>query len=188
MTMSTFRTVAQPLAIAIALAFAVRASSIGFYSIPSSSMEPTLRPGDTVVVTPYVAGSRPVPGDVVVFRSPSVAGEMVVKRIIAEAGDLVESRDGRVFVRGHALAEPYASGPTAAIAPQIVPGNSIYVLGDNRANSYDSRLWGSIATTAVVGRARLILWSGSMAPPASASARTTSPETSRGVRLFRVIH
>jgi signal peptidase I len=187
MTMSTFRTVAQPLAIAIALAFVVRTSSIGFYSIPSSSMEPTLRPGDTVVVTPYVAGSRPVRGDVVVFRSPSNNGEMVVKRIVAEAGDLVESRDGKVFVRGHALAEPYASGSTAAIAPQIIPGNSFYVLGDNRTNSYDSRLWGSIAGTAIVGRARLILWSGSIAPPASASARTPSVESAPGVRLFRVV-
>ena len=158
--MSTTRIIVQPLAIAVALAFAVRASSIGFYAIPSASMEPTLEPGDTLLVTPYLSGARPSRGDVVVFRSPERAGEMVVKRVIAEPGDLVESRDGKVFVRGHALAEPYTLGSTAAVAPQIVPAGSFFVLGDNRTNSYDSRLWGSIAQQSIVGHARMVIGSG----------------------------
>jgi signal peptidase I len=186
--MSTLRTVVQPLAIAIALAFAVRASSVGIYSIPSSSMEPTLRPGDAVLVIPYVRGARPSRGDVVVFRSPSNPREMVVKRIVGEPGDLVESRDGILFVRGHAAAESYAEGRTAAIAPQIVAPSSFYVLGDNRTNSYDSRLWGSIPSDAIAGRVRMVLWSGSSAPPANASPITPSgPASANGIRLFKVV-
>ena len=185
--MSTARTILQPLLIAVALAAIVRASSIGFYSIPSSSMEPTLRVGDTVIVTPY-RGQHPSRGDVVVFRSPSSPDEMVVKRIVALPGDLVESRDGRLLVSGHATSEPYTHGPTAAIAPQVIAGNSYFVLGDNRTNSYDSRLWGSIQENAIVGRARIVLWSGSIAPQANAAelAPDATPAV-RGLRLFRVI-
>jgi signal peptidase I len=186
--MSTVRTVLQPLAIAIALAAIVRASSIGFYSIPSSSMEPTLRVGDTVVVTPYVSGQRPTRGDVVVFHSPSSPDEMVVKRIVALPGDLIESRDGKLVVGGHTIAEPYTRGMTGAVAPQIVAGSSYYVLGDNRTNSYDSRLWGAIHESAIVGRARLVLWSGSIAPQAKASALTPDATPAPGgIRVFKVV-
>jgi signal peptidase I len=186
--MSTARTIIQPLAIALVLAAIVRASSIGFYSIPSSSMEPTLRVGDTVVVTPYFAKNHPSRGDVVVFRSPSSAGEMVVKRIVAVPGDLIESRDGRLLIGGHAVPEPYSRGTTAAVAPQIIAGGTYYLLGDNRTNSYDSRLWGSIQESAIVGRARLVLWSGAIAPRANASAVTSdAPPASHGLRLFKLI-
>ena len=164
--MSTARAVIQPIAIAILLAFAVRASSIGIYSIPSPSMEPTLRVGDLILVTPYVGHHTPAHGDVVVFRSPSKPDELVVKRVVATAGDLIESRDGNVFVCGHTLAEPYvnARGNSGGIAPQIVAHDTFYVLGDNRANSYDSRLWGAIPRDRIVGHVRLVLW-----PPSAAA-------------------
>lgn len=159
--MSTARAVIQPIVIAILLAFAVRASSIGIYSIPSQSMEPTLHVGDLILVTPYVGDHTPAHGDVIVFRSPSKPDELVVKRVVATAGDLIESRDGNVFVCGHTLAEPYvnARGNSGGIAPQIVASQSFYVLGDNRANSYDSRVWGAIPRERVVGHVQLILWS-----------------------------
>ena len=151
-------------------------------------MEPTLCPGDTVFVTPYARGAQPSRGDVVVFRSPANPAEMVVKRVVAEPGDLIESRDGKIFVGGHAVAEPYAIGATTALAPQIVPGDSVFVLGDNRMNSYDSRLLGSIARGAIVGRARLVLWSAIAAPRASASEVSPgASSTGTNVRVFKVV-
>lgn len=186
--MSTARLIMQPLAIAIALGLAVRASSVGFYSIPSSSMEPTLQVGDTVLVTPYLSGRHPSRGDVVVFRSPVNAEEMVVKRIVAVPGDLVETREGRLLVGGHPVTEPYARGITAAVAPQIVAAHAYYVLGDNRTNSYDSRLWGSIDETAIAGRARLVLWSGLAAQEANASQMTPGTPVARHERrLFLIV-
>jgi signal peptidase I len=193
MAMSTVRAVVQPIAIAIALAFAVRASSVGIYSIPSQSMQPTLQIGDTILVTPYLNGRSPSRGDVIVFHSPSVRDQMVVKRVIATPGDLIESRDGVVTIGGHALAEPYvlARGLSGAIAPQVIPADCYFVLGDNRGNSYDSRLWGVIRGDAIVGRARLVLWSTHPmlhAPQAAASPIIPAdPLRERGLRLFRVV-
>ena len=188
--MSTARVIVQPILIAIALAFAVRASSVGIYSIPSPSMEPTLQVGDTIVVTPYVS-QQPQSGDVIVFRSAGPHREMMVKRIVATAGDLVEARDGHLFVGGHALGEPYVARDayTTPIAAQIIPAHSYFVLGDNRGNSYDSRQIGVIDRSAIAGRARLVLWSlPAPAPHAQASPLTpdVAPHTT-ALRLFRVI-
>jgi signal peptidase I len=157
---SAIRLIVEPLAIAIALAFLVRAT-IRIYVIPSFSMAPTLMAGDHIVVTPYRFRSDPQPGDVIVFRSPHTAGELMVKRVIGTPGDVVETREGRVIVRNHALAEPYvaAQASTGLIPPQRIPADSYFVLGDNRADSLDSRSWVLLQRADVVGRARLILWS-----------------------------
>jgi signal peptidase I len=157
---SAIRLIAEPLAIAIALAFLVRAT-IRIYVIPSFSMAPTLMAGDHIVVTPYRFRSEPQPGDVIVFRSPKAAGELMVKRVIGAPGDVVETRAGRVIVRDHALAEPYvaAQASTGLIPPQRIPADSYFVLGDNRTDSLDSRSWGLLRRADVVGRARMILWS-----------------------------
>src|SRR3954466_5834644 len=157
---SALRLAIEPLAIAIVLAFGVRAA-LRLYVIPSSSMAPTLVPGDHIVVTPYRFGKKPSRGDVIVFRSPRAADELMIKRIIGTPGDLVETRAGRVIVCGHALPEPYVAAQAAsgAISPQIIPADSYFVLGDNRADSLDSRSWGVLPREAVVGRARMVLWS-----------------------------
>lgn len=157
---SAIRLIIEPLAIAIALAFLVRAT-IRIYVIPSFSMAPTLMAGDHIVVTPYRFRSEPQAGDVIVFRSPHAAGELMVKRVIGTPGDLVETREGRVVVRGHAIAESYlaAQASTGLIPPQLVPAGSYFVLGDNRTDSLDSRSWGLLPRADVLGRARLILWS-----------------------------
>ena len=190
--MSATRTILQPLLIALLLAFAVRASRVGIYSIPSASMFPTLHAGDTIVVTPYRAGEQPQHGDVVVFRSPAPGSPMMVKRVIATAGDLVEARDGRVLLRGHTLAEPYVGthATTGSFNGLIVPSESYFVLGDNRANSLDSRQWGVVARDAIAGRARVVLWSSDLAPEAHASERSDRPSIGAAgrLRLFRVIH
>jgi signal peptidase I len=197
---SAVRLFVEPLAVAIVLAFFVRAA-LRLYVIPSSSMAPTLMAGDHIVVTPYHFGSKPQPGDVIVFRSPRSAGELMVKRVIAASGDLVETRDGHVIVRGHAIAEPYvaAQANTVVVSPQIVPADCYFVLGDNRADSLDSRNWGVLPRSAVLGRARMILWSSgavvgsresgvvAVVRPPSPTAGSRHPAAGRFARLFKLI-
>jgi signal peptidase I len=129
------RLILTPLAIALALAFAAR-TAVRIYSIPSASMEPTLRAGDHIVVTPY--HSAPQRGDVIVFRAPASSDELMVKRIAGTPGDAVEAGAGRVVV---------------------VPAGCYFVVGDNRRDSFDSRNWGVLPRELIVGRARLVLWS-----------------------------
>lgn len=162
--MSTARLIAQPILIALVLAFAVR-SAVSMYSIPSSSMEPTLRVGDHIIVTPYFAGKRPQRGDVIVFRSPSPIerDELLVKRVVGIPGDLIEAR--------------------------IVPPDRYFVLGDNRANSFDSRQWGVLPRSLIVGRARLVLWSsgdGAAEPRAHASSLSDAVHSDRTLRITRI--
>jgi signal peptidase I len=170
---SLFRLIAEPLALAVVLALAARAV-VRIYAIPSVSMVPTLRAGDHIAVTPYLAGAQPKRGDVIVFRDPLGRNELLVKRVVGIPGDLIESRAGRIIVSGHALAEPYLLEPAAsgAIATQIVPAGCYFVMGDNRALSLDSRSWGPLPGKLVVGRARLVLWTSRRRPavPAYASA------------------
>lgn len=156
---SLLRTILEPIAIAVALAFVVRAA-VQIYAIPTASMSPTLEPGDRIVVTRYLRG-MPERGHVVVFRSPENPHELLVKRVVAVAGEMIDSRDGRVRIGSHTIAEPYVTDSvvTAGIEPQRVPPSSYFVLGDNRGDSADSRAWGAVPRELIVGRARMVLWS-----------------------------
>lgn len=186
---SVFRLIAQPLLIAVALAAAVRAA-VSIYSIPSGSMMPSLQAGDHILVVPY-RWSNPARGDVVVFRSPADQSQLMVKRIIAIPGDLIDSRAGRVRIGQRAIAEPYLlrQGATGAISAQLVPGDSFFVMGDNREDSLDSRRWGTLPRNLVVGRVRMILWS-SGDPGGEQTARASSVSGGRGApapaRLSRI--
>ena len=163
--MKTLRLVAQPILVAVLLAFVVR-SAVHIYSIPSGSMQPTLEVGDHIAVTPY-HGSEPQRGDIVVFRSPLNAEDLMVKRITGVAGDLVEGGQGKL----------------------IVPRDCYFVLGDNRANSFDSRNWGVLSRNLIVGRARMILWSsgaGTMEPRANAASRWRAALPSQTIRFDRL--
>ncbi len=190
-TKSLFRTIFEPMAVAVALAAAARAA-VHIYSIPSRSMAPTLEPGDQIVVTRYIR-SAPERGQVIVFRSTAAGSdELIVKRIIGVPGDLVDSRLGRVRVGGHTLPEPYILRPAAsgAIEPQVIPADSYYVLGDNRDDSLDSRTWGVVPRTHVVGRARMILWASAHDLDESASAQPAhpaAPSAPTRARLFKWI-
>jgi signal peptidase I len=189
-TKSLLRTILEPLGVAIALAAAARAA-VHIYSIPSRSMAPTLEPGDQIVVTRYFR-SLPERGHVIVFRSTSGSDELIVKRVIAVPGDLIDSRLGRVRIGGHTLPEPYVlrAAASGAIEPQLIPAESYYVLGDNRDDSLDSRSWGVVPRTHVVGRARMVLWSSSHDLDDSASAQAAHPPgpfRPRRARLFKWI-
>jgi signal peptidase I len=178
-TRTLLRTILQPLAIAVGLA-AVARTAMHIYAIPSASMAPTLRPGDQIVVTRYL-GTEPERGDVVVFHSPNGSDELMVKRIVGVAGDLIDSRLGRLRVGGHTVAEPYVlnEATTGAIQAQLIPAGSFFVLGDNRENSYDSRSWGLVSRDRIVGHARLILWSSTDAGHDVALAESGGDEARR---------
>ena len=181
-----FRTIIQPIAIALALGFLARAA-VHIYSIPSESMAPTLEVGDQIVVTPYFAG-EPERGHIVVFRA---GDELMVKRVVALPGDLVDSRLGRLRIGGYTVSEPYVLriAATGAIPSQVVPAESYFVLGDNRDDSLDSRSWGFVPRAAIVGRARMILWSSPLdardARAATGSTEVRVTRASRRARLFK---
>jgi signal peptidase I len=172
------------LPIALVLAILLKTLVVQAFSIPSGSMEPTLAPGDRVLVQKLVYG--PERGDVIVFSDPKgrpgpdrgiVGGffhwlsgalgverpehEDFIKRVIGLPGENVELRDGRLFIEGARVPEPYLGGPpdTRDYGPVEVPDDALFVLGDNRTNSNDSRFGlGFIALDKVIGRAFAIVW------------------------------
>jgi signal peptidase I len=134
------------------------------FRIPSDSMAPTLRSGDQVLVDKRAyRGSGPHRGDLAVFRAPRT-GEILLKRVVAVGGDTVGIEDGVLVVDGRRPREPYAD-PDAIdsvyFGPVRVRPGTIFVLGDNRANSEDSRDFGAVPTGRLIGRVRARIW-----PPA----------------------
>lgn len=178
-----------PLALAIGIAALLRLTLFQVFSIPSSSMAPTLLEGDQILVTPYRVPfrTRPARGDIIVFRS-AADGAFVVKRVIATPGDHVEYRESRVRLNGTTLAEPYATAGSnpQTFGPDIIPAASVFVLGDNRNNSIDSRSFGHVPTESIVGKVRCVLWS-SGAGEKAARAHQARAERSRAARDLRLL-
>lgn len=135
--------------------------------IPSESMEPTLRPGDRIVVEKisYYQHS-PQAGDIVVFQPPPYLqafgykpDQAFIKRVIGLPGQRVEVNQGKVYVDGLPLTEPYiAEPPNYELPPVIVPERSFFVMGDNRNNSNDSHVWGFLPEDSLLGRAAFCYW------------------------------
>jgi signal peptidase I len=125
-------------------------------------MAPTLTPGDHVLVDKlaYRGAGEPRAGELVVFHAPRT-DEIMLKRVVAVGGQTVEIRDGVLVVDGGRPREPYAD-PDAIdsifFGPVRVPAGSVFVLGDNRADSEDSRELGAIAVDDLIGRARARIW------------------------------
>lgn len=127
------------------------------YRIESYSMEPNFYEGQFILVNKlgYRLG-EPERGDVVVFHNPNNTSEDYIKRIIGRPGDTVEGRDGQIFVNGELLNEPYATRelrPSERFGPITVSPDHLFVMGDNRPNSSDSRRFGEISQDLVVGKA-----------------------------------
>ncbi|MCZ2128409.1 MAG: signal peptidase I [Anaerolineales bacterium] len=123
------------------------------------SMQPTLQDGEFVLVSKlsYKWGDFQR-GDVIVFYYPNDLKERLVKRIIGLPGDRVSARGGQVFVNEQALNEYYIAQPPAYSGDWVVPNGSLFVLGDNRNNSRDSKDWGLLPQKDVIGKAVLIYW------------------------------
>lgn len=174
--------------VALALALLLRAFVLQAFWIPTASMEPTLVPGDRVLVSKLATRIGGVQrGDVVVFEDPRLepapdgnplsaflrwalgglgvaqqAGRDFVKRVIALPGESWEMRRGVVYIEGRRLDEPYLDPTvdTRSFGPAIVPPGRLFVLGDNRTRSGDSRFTqlGYVPRDKVVGRAVAVIW------------------------------
>ncbi|MDQ3978373.1 MAG: signal peptidase I [Actinomycetota bacterium] len=148
---------------ALLVAFLVKTFLVQAFYIPSGSMLPTLEEQDRVLVNKLSYDLHGVNrGDIVVFESPQADGEIkdLIKRVIALPGETIEARDGRVLVDGQPLQESYL-GPgitTGPLEPHTVPPGHYFVMGDNRGNSKDSRFFGPIPESLIVGRAFVKVW------------------------------
>ncbi|MHB0915291.1 MAG: signal peptidase I [Thermoleophilia bacterium] len=151
---------------AIFIALAMQAYVIKPFQIPSESMEPTIMPGDRILVNRLAYRYGDIErGDVIVFRSPENPDIDFVKRVIAIEGDTIEISNHMVIVNGEALSESYI-GPWLKPNEEIfterdVPEGKVFVMGDNRDNSEDSRLWETgpwLDEEAIIGEAMLTYW------------------------------
>jgi signal peptidase I len=142
-----------------------------FLRVRSASMQPTLRAGETIVADmSYYRRHPPRRGDLVIYRPPHSSEELAVKRVLGVAGDRVLVRRGHAIVNGNQADEPYADfgDPDWAFNNTqvfIVPRGHVFLLGDNRANSKDSRVasHGFVAVENLVGRAARIVWTSDLA-------------------------
>ena len=152
------------IAVALIGAFLIRAFVVQTFYIPSESMVPTLQKQDRVLVNKVSYHMHSVHrGDIVVFEhSPGFdpAIKDLIKRVIGLPGETVQGMDGHVFVNGHQLNEPYLPPGvvTTDFAAKVIPADRYWVMGDNRTNSSDSRVFGPIAKSQIVGRAFVLIW------------------------------
>jgi signal peptidase I len=180
---STFREYVEAIGMALILALFIRTFVVQAFKIPSGSMIPTLQIGDHILVNKLAYGIRipfwnqylvefktPRRADVVVFIFPEDRSKDFIKRVIGVGGDVVEIRGKKVYVNKVVQEDPYArfEGEGALggelpirddYGPTRVPDNHVFVMGDNRDRSYDSRFWGFVDLEDVKGKAFLIYWS-----------------------------
>jgi signal peptidase I len=140
----------------------LRATVVQAFSIPSISMEKTLLVGDRVLVNKRNRSAHV--GDIVVFKRPpgeeAAAIKDLIKRVIATEGQTVEAHDGKLFVNGQQLNEPYLAKGTQTVmeGSVTVPKGDVWVMGDNRTQSRDSRFFGPIKKSSIIGHAYFRVW------------------------------
>jgi signal peptidase I len=173
----------EPIIIAVLIALFIRAFAVQAFKIPSSSMEPTLLVGDYLMVDKFIYGIRipytnvkffqfkkPRRGDVIVFIFPLDPSKDFIKRVIGTEGEKVEIIHDKIYINGRQIDDPWGHFVTndfpgsylqrmENFGPVVVPKDSLFVLGDNRDNSEDSRFWGFLNVNAVLGRAFIIYFS-----------------------------
>jgi signal peptidase I len=173
----------EAILVAILIALFIRTFVVQAFKIPSGSMKQTLQIGDHILVNKFIYGVKipylqktiipikaPRRGDIIVFKYPVDPKKDFIKRVIGVAGDVVESRDKQLYLNhkrvnhDHGVyTDPHIiSGnirPRDNFGPITVPGNSLFVMGDNRDESFDSRFWGFVDLKAVNGKAFIIYWS-----------------------------
>jgi len=199
----------EAIIIAVLLALVIRTFIIQAFKIPSGSMLPTLQIGDHILVSKFIYGvkipitgatlipiSDPKPNDIVVFQFPKNPELDYIKRVIAIAGDIVEIRDKKISINGKPFIDthgvykdplilPAAAAPRDNFGPVTVPAGKIFVMGDNRDNSYDGRFWGFVDLKAVRGKAWAIYWSWDVQQPLFSLDRLRSI---RWGRLGDIVH
>ena len=199
-TKSTFREYAEAIIIALILALFIRTFIIQAFKIPSGSMLPTLKIGDHLLVNKFIYGVKipfsgkvlipvkdPKPNDIIVFKYPENPKLDYIKRVIGVGGDVVESRNKTIFVNGKPFNDIYGyqssdtiiRGKRDNFGPITIPEGKVFVMGDNRDNSYDSRFWGYVDHKAILGKALILYWSWDVTKPLLSSDRFTSVRWSR---------
>lgn len=148
--------------IAVVLALFIRYFIVELYLVEGPSMQPTLISHERLVVNKFIYRFRePEKGEILVFRYPKDPSRDFIKRVIAVAGDTIEIKDGRVFVNQQLLNEPYILDKTRGSYPlSTVPEGHIFVMGDNRNNSEDSRFRdvGFVPLDLIKGKAMMVFW------------------------------
>ena len=206
---STFQEYVQAIVVALILALFIRTFIVQAYKIPSGSMLPTLLIGDHLLVNKFIYGikvpfsghilvpiKKPQPNDIIVFKYPQNPKLDYIKRVIGVAGDVIEIRDKKVFVNQKPFAGyqgihkdprmlPATLGPRDNFGPIRVPPGKVFVMGDNRDNSYDGRFWGFVDLEAIRGKAFIIYWSWDPHTPLFSLDRLRSI---RWRRIGRLVH
>jgi len=155
--------------VALVISAGIRGFALQAFFVPSGSMIPTLKIGDRILVDKiFFSASSAGRGTIVVLHHPShdnmcgPPGEDLVKRVIATAGQTIWSQGNTVYIDGKAITESYlprgTSLGTTPISRQTIPKGDVYLLGDNRSISCDSRFWGPIPTSSIVGQVVAIFW------------------------------
>lgn len=205
---SVFREYFEAICIAILLALFIRTFVVQAFKIPSGSMLPTLLIGDHLLVNKFIYGIRvpftgqilipiksPKQGDVVVFRFPKDRTIDYIKRVIGTPGDTIEIKDKKVFINGEPVEDPHAQFSSSAVlsakasprdnlGPIVVPEQRIFVMGDNRDNSYDSRFWGFVEQRDILGKAFILYWSWDIDKPLFSFERLASIRFGRLANLI----
>ena len=183
-TKSSLRENIEAIALAIILALFIRTFVVQAFKIPSGSMKETLLVGDHILVNKFIYGIKipfiqktlipiknPQREDIIVFKYPIDPKKDFIKRVIGIPGDVIEIRDKQIFINGKNFGEkvyesykdpdkiPAESSHRDNYGPITVPLESLFVMGDNRDNSHDSRFWGFVPLEDVKGKAFLIYWS-----------------------------
>jgi signal peptidase I len=149
------------IAVAFGASYALRHWVVQPYRIQMSSMETTVFPNDLVMVDKLSYHfHQPRRGDVIIFWPPGITtGDPYIKRVIGLPGETVEARDGKIYVNGKAADEPYLHGYVMPdFSPTPVPQGQLFLMGDNRAVSLDSRSFGTVSTSSIIGRAMFAYW------------------------------
>ncbi len=173
----------EAIIIAVILALFIRTFVVQAFKIPSGSMKQTLLIGDHILVNKFIYGvklpfsditlipiKKPKRGDIIVFKFPEDPKKDFIKRVIGVAGDVVEVRNKQVYINNMLLNHdhgihtdpriiPGVFQPRDNFGPVTVPPASLFVMGDNRDHSYDSRFWGFVDLKAVKGKAFIVYWS-----------------------------
>jgi len=184
-TKGALRENVEAILIAIVLALFIRTFVVQAFKIPSGSMKNTLLIGDHILVSKFIYGIKvpftdgytlipvknPKRGDIVVFKYPEDPDKDFIKRVVGVAGDTIEIKNKKLYVNDQlqdhkAFAiykDPHVIPPKFSrrdtLPKETVPPHSLFVMGDNRDNSHDSRFWGFVDLKAVKGRAFIIYWS-----------------------------
>lgn len=180
---SALRENVEAILIAIVLALFIRTFVVQAFKIPSGSMKETLQIGDHILVNKFIYGVKipfsgvtaiplktPQRGDVIVFKFPEDPEKDFIKRVVAVGGDRVRIRDKVLYVNGERAdydqavfkdprVIPGSVQPRDNFGPYTVPEGTVFVMGDNRDHSYDSRFWGAVDLDEVKGKAFIIYWS-----------------------------